>query len=119
MSSVNNLEVQPEVQPLKKYRRSSYDKHDTKYAETLYKIYVTLNTEVKMLFDEFTDNLMDETHINRYSLLDAISDFEKKVRSKKSYESIRNENENENESISHYLWKQFAENAFNYRPYNL
>ena len=27
--------------------------------------------------------------------------------------------ENENESISHYLWKQFTENAFNYRPYNL
>ena len=113
MSSVNNLEVQvqvqpevqpqpqPQTQPLKKYRRSSYDKHDTKYAETLYKIYITLNTEVKMLFDEFTDNLMDETHINRYSLLDAICDFE-------------NCDKYKPDSLG---WNLFSDTAFNCRPY--
>lgn len=101
MSSVNNLEVEVQPQPLKKYRRSFYDKHDTKYAETLYKIYVTLNTEVKMLFDEFTDNLMDEPHINRYSLLDAICDFE-------------NCDKYDLDSLG---WNLFSNTAFNCRPY--
>lgn len=106
-------------QQVKPYRAIKYDGFDTKYATELKISFDKLDLKLKNEFNLFTENLMIETQINRYSLLDAISDFEKKVRSKKSYESIRNENENENESISHYLWKQFAENAFNYRPYNL
>jgi hypothetical protein len=114
-------------QQVKPYRAIKYDGFDTKYATELKISFDKLDLKLKNEFNLFTENLMIETQINRYSLLDAISDFEKKVRSKKSNESIRhyesirneNENENENESISHYLWKQFTENAFNYRPYNL
>ena len=107
-------------QQVKPYRAIKYDGFDTKYATELKISFDKLDLKLKNEFNLFTENLMIETQINRYLLLDAISDFEKKVRSKKSNESIRNENENENnESVSHYLWKQFTENAFNYRPYNL
>jgi hypothetical protein len=106
-------------QQIKPYRAIKYDGFDTKYATELKISFDKLDLKLKNEFNLFTENLMIETQINRYSLLDAISDFEKKVRSKKSNESIRNKNENENESVSHYLWKQFTENAFNYRPYNL
>ena len=111
-------------QQVKPYRAFKYDDFDTKYATELKISFDKLNVKLRNDFNLFTENLMLEPQINRYSLLESISNFEKKVKSKKNNESTNSENKNEyenenNGSINNYLWKKFTENAFNYRPYNL
>jgi len=59
------------VQLLKKYRAMTYDIHDEEYAKQMKK------HDIPDAFKEFTDGLMDETHINRFSLLQAIEDYNK------------------------------------------
>lgn len=69
----NNLQ-EPEiitVQLLKKYRSRNYDKSDEEYAMQMKKY--TIPQE----FRDFTEGLMDETHINRFGLLQAIEDFQR------------------------------------------
>lgn len=62
---------QIEEVPLKKYRAGSYDIHDETYANEMKKY--SLPDE----FHTFTDRLMDEPRINRYSLLNAIDEYNK------------------------------------------
>jgi len=58
---------------MSKYRlpQAHYDEHDRTYAATL-RHYICPKT-----FHEFTDNLMTETHISRFKLLDAIDDYKR------------------------------------------
>jgi len=77
---------------LKKYRAAKYDKHDEEYATQMKKY------DIPQEFRDFTDGLMDETHINRYAILQAIDDFQRK------HPEIR-------------LSCPFLDNSFNYRPY--
>lgn len=56
----------------RKYRRSAYTDSDETYAKQM-KFY-----ELPAEFNEFTDGLMSETHINRNELLDAIDDYNSK-----------------------------------------
>ena len=82
------------VQLKKKYRAETYDKHDETYA-TQMKRY-----DIPQAFNKFTDGLMDETHINRFSLLQAIDDY------------------NRTEDAKLYpLQLPFQDVAFNFRPY--
>ena len=81
---------------LKKYRLPSahYDEHDRTYAATL------RNYICPEAFHEFTDNLMSETHISRFKLLDAINDYKVAGLHK-----------------IHPLLINFEDCAFNYRPH--
>ena len=54
--------------------------------------------EIPQEFKDFTDGLMDETHINRYGLLQAIEDYERT-------------------SPEQQLPSMFTDSAFNCRPY--
>ena len=85
---------QTTMQLRKKYRAAIYDIHDQEYA-TQMKKYTVPNA-----FNEFTDGLLAETHINRYSLLQAIDDYNKTEESK-----------------TYPLEMVFENTAFNYRPY--
>ena len=80
---------------LKKYRLPSvhYDEHDRTYAATL------RNYICPEAFHEFTDNLMSETHISRFKLLDAIDDYKRAGLTK-----------------ANPLLINFEERAFNCRP---
>jgi hypothetical protein len=82
-----------EVQ-LKKYRAAKYDNDDQTYAMQM-KRYC-----IPPAFNEFTDGLMDETHINRFGLLQAIDDY----------------NKTEDSKIFR-LEAPFQDAAFNFRPY--
>ena len=94
-----------ETQKIKKFRAYSYDIHDETYATQLKRVYREYTTEsAQKAFDNFTDNLMLETHIHRYSLLNAIDEYNKTEDGRKfpltaTYGSI------------------FEDNAFNFRPY--
>jgi hypothetical protein len=108
-----NLNVKEELQ-VKKYRATVYDIHDTTYAKELKKSFSNLENDLQNKFMLFTDNLMNEEQINRFSLLDAIDDFvkdfsktEKKTEKKTIIDIIYNNVE----------WQNFANNAFNFRPY--
>jgi hypothetical protein len=79
---------------LRKYRAPSYDKYDEMYANRL-KHYVIPDS-----FHVFTDYLMEESHINRFKLLDAIADY-KASDVCKQFPLLIN----------------FEDTAFNYRPY--
>lgn len=79
-------------EPLKKYRYIYYDNDDKEYATEM-KTY-----EIPQEFRDFTEGLMDETHINRFGLLKAIDDYEKIMPEKK-------------------LSSSFTNKAFNFRPY--
>ena len=98
MEQVNMEQVNTEqvinVQLKKKYRAATYDIHDQTYA-TQMKRY-----NIPQAFNQFTDGLMDETHINRFSLLQAIDDYNKTEESKISQ-----------------LESLFEDSAFNFRPY--
>jgi DNA polymerase sigma len=83
-----------QVQLKKKYRAALYDIHDQQYA-THMKLH-----NIPKAFNDFTDGLMDETHINRYSFLQAIDDYNKTE-----------------ESETYPLELRFQDAAFNYRPY--
>jgi hypothetical protein len=80
------------VQLRKKYRAATYDKHDETYA-TQMKRY-----DIPQAFNDFTDGLMNETHINRFSLLEAIDDY-KRTEDAKTLPPL------------------FQDAAFNFRPY--
>jgi len=80
---------------IKKYRVKNYDIYDKKYADEMIPL-ILLHPE----FDLFADKLSDETHINRYSLLDAIDDYNKT-----------------DMSITYPLSKLLESKAYNCRPY--
>ncbi len=77
-----------------KYRCYTYDIHDETYATTL------RNIEVNAVFNDFTQGLIDETRINRFSMLRAIDDYKAAGLQKVSPLSV-----------------QFEDEAFNCRPY--
>ena len=79
----------------KKYRATQYDIHDETYANTLRNI-----ESDNEAFNTFTENLMAEPRINRYSLLKAIDEYNEDPASKLSPLSGR-----------------FMDEAFNCRPY--
>ena len=96
------------IQPsLKIYRSAIYNEYDTKYATELLKYFKRLNEKIKIDFNNFTENLMDEKQITRHSLLNAIDEF------KKSEIYINNYKQN----IYVQNWIYFIDNAFNCRPY--
>ena len=94
-----------EEQKIKKFRAYSYDIHDETYATKLKKVYREYTTEsAQKAFDNFTDNLMLETHIHRYSLLNAIDEYNKTEDGQKFPLTAR-------------YGSIFEDNAFNFRPY--
>ena len=99
---IPNLEEKEELH-LKKYRAAVYDIHDTTYAKELKKSFSYIENNLQSKFMLFTDNLMDENQINRFSLLAAIDEF--------------NKNESNITKINNYEWMRFADMAFNFRPY--
>jgi hypothetical protein len=99
VQQVQHVQVQQEqevhlVQLKKKYRAEKYDNDDQTYAMQM-KRYC-----IPPAFNEFTDGLMDETHINRFGLLQAIDDY----------------NKTEDSKIFR-LEAPFQDAAFNFRPY--
>lgn len=92
----------------KMYRTLKYDEHDTNYALKLSDYFNSyLDSSLQSDFNEFTDNLMDDIQINRFSLLDAIEDFQK---SEKYINTYKN-------NMNNTYWFTFTDMAFNYRPY--
>ena len=85
---------------IKKYRSATYDVHDKTYATEVLAFFDRERVDVQAKFNEFTDNLMAETHINRFSLLRAIDE----------YKSTASANE-------YLLSGAFEDMAFNCRPY--
>ncbi len=61
---------------VKKYRAAPYDIHDKTYATELSEIFKREPAEVQAAFNEFTDDLMLEPAINRFSLLTAIDEYQ-------------------------------------------
>ena len=91
----------------KMYRALKYDEHDTEYAFKLSNyFYSCLDRNLQLDFNEFTDDLMDDYQINRFSLLNATEDFQK---SEKYINTYKNNMNNTN-------WFTFTDMAFNYRP---
>jgi hypothetical protein len=84
--------VEPKEKP---FRAASYDIHDETYAKTLR----TIECD-NIAFNIFTENLMDEPRINRYSLLDAIETYNLTP-----------------EAQLYPLSQRFQDEAFNCRPY--
>ena len=76
------------------YRAATYDEYDEKYATHL-KIH-----KIPDAFNTFTNGLMNEKYINRFSLLKAIDDYNKTEKSREFPLELAFENA-----------------AFNYRPY--
>ena len=91
------------------YRTPAPDQYDIMYATKLNEKFKNLSTELQNAFQAFTQNLMDEKQIGRHFLLEAIDDFTK------------HQNQNSIGSpillSKDYLWVQFNDLAFNYRPY--
>ena len=88
------------------YRSGTYDISDKDYAEKLRKYYNQyVSSQMKINFNRFSKNLINEEYINRYGLLNAISDF------KKTDPFL--------DSMEDPMWDNFEDNAFNYRPYNM
>jgi hypothetical protein len=76
------------------------DQYDKMYADVLRK---SLNSCDKQLVDDFnlfSGNVLADTHVSRFLLLDAIDDF------LASYEVTQG-----------WHWTNFSDAAFNYRPY--
>lgn len=60
----------------KKYRAFAYDNFDKQYADQLRKnFFVTMDHDTREQFNKFTEYLMEETHINTHSLMDAVNDY--------------------------------------------
>ena len=88
------------------YRAATYDNFDKDYANKMSNYYNTyMSTQMKINFNKFSNNLMSEEYINRYSLLNAIDDFK--------------ENDQYLDGMEDPMWSSFEDNAFNYRPYNM
>ena len=85
--------------PLKKYRLANevYDEYDKKYADYMKSLRFFGNRQP---FDDFTENLLEESHISRFQLLDAINDYK-----------IAGLND------EYPLETNFIDEAFNYRPH--
>jgi hypothetical protein len=87
---------------LKPYRAiRNYDQFDKKYTDQLKKTFNDLSPQLKIKFQSFTENLMDDEYILRFKLLDAIHDF-----------TIKHK-----EFCNGSDWKVFDDTAFNYRPW--
>jgi len=89
-----------------KYRATKYDNYDEMYATRLSSVFKSASPKLQESFNELSDNLMAETHINRYSLLNALDDFKKEhyaAMTLTSHEATQ--------------WCWFGDTAFNYRPY--
>lgn len=82
------------------YRNGKVDEHDRTYATRLSSVFSKLPDDVRTRFDKHTGNLMAETHINRYYLLEAIKEYTK-------IHGVPNTN----------WWNYFHEEAYNCRPY--
>ena len=98
-------ETEMEEPTLKPYRSAGYDVHDTEYAYLLLEPFLALNTNLQNEFNEFTEDLMKDKQINRYSLLRAIDDFKS------------NKINNRNSKFTNYEWVIFTDLAYNCRPY--
>jgi len=115
-----------ELTTIEQYRAVSYDKFDGLYATKLKDKFKDIQPiinfdidkddiekrmqeqfdiakQMRINFNKFTNNLMDEEYINRHALLSAISDF------KKSDTFL--------DSMLDYTWIGFEDMAWNYRPY--
>jgi hypothetical protein len=91
----------PTPENFKPFRSIAYDDHDQTYARNLTANFIRNHSEATRLsFNAFTEGLMDEPRINRNSLLDAISAYEKTLTSQCCPLSTR-----------------FTDEAFNCRPY--
>jgi hypothetical protein len=86
------------------YRSLQKDNSDKKYAEQLKRNFYNLSDDIRMEFQKFTQDLMNEEYISRNDLLDAIDDFYRI-----HFELCRGSME----------WCRFNNNAFNYRPYQM
>ena len=65
---------------LYKYRTTKYDYADKIYATKMRELFESLlDKTIQKDFQDFTQNLMDDKFINRYCLLEAISDFNKEL----------------------------------------
>jgi hypothetical protein len=107
-----------ETTNLKKYRCSVYDHYDTNYAKKLRESFAYVNKDLQNKFIEFTDNLINDEQINRFSLLSAIDDFSKNENNKIDNNTNDTIGENTNPlDIHNYSWINFTDAAFNYRPY--
>jgi hypothetical protein len=66
-----NLEIN------KIYRKTSYDAFDSKYAKKLSEIYHNCHNQKTInKFNIFSENLMNESYIDRFCLLDAIEEYQ-------------------------------------------
>ena len=87
------------------YRSSRiYDNHDISYTKKLVSAFKELPIELQNIFQNFTNDLMDDHYISSWCLMDAINDFKKK--NNNIYKDIQE-------------WKWFDDKAFNYRPWQL
>jgi hypothetical protein len=57
------------------YKARKYDECDQTYANELRKVFSSLDKTLQDNFQAFTENLMSDSHINRYCLVGAIEDF--------------------------------------------
>ena len=80
---------------LKKYRNTHYDQYDELYAKHMRPL-------GNAKFNEFTDGLLDETHISRFQLLEALQAYNKSAW-----------------GASHPLSMTFDKEAFNFKAYAL
>jgi hypothetical protein len=67
-----NIEIPEPKISSKVYRTYKYEIHDYIYSIGLSNLYKLEDENMKINFNKFTDNLMDEQFINRYALLRAI-----------------------------------------------
>ena len=98
---------------LKPYRSTTYDKYDILYASHLKRMYTYVDDTIKLEFNKFTENLLDEKEITRNQLLNAIDNFPYKYQ----YKINKDENKDKNKVIDFSAWIRFTDEAFNYRPY--
>jgi hypothetical protein len=84
------------------YRTVLKDKFNKLYADGIKKTFILLPLEIQTEFEKLTMNLMQEDYIARGLLLDAINCFYRKF--------FRL-------CDASYLWTNFSDNAWNYRPH--
>ena len=61
--------------PLPTYHTTSQSAADKKYANLVKEVFNSLPSNIREAFQDFTQNLMKETYIDRTNLLKAIRDF--------------------------------------------
>ena len=99
-------ETMPLENKLKPFRSTEYDQYDILYAAHMTRMYAYVDANIKLEFNKFTENLLDEKKITRIQLLNAIDTF-----------TYKEENKEENKVIDFSAWSRFKDEAFNYRPY--